>query len=318
MKDEILNLIKELGPIVPSEITSKLGEDSMIVSALISELIRNGKVKYSHKKIGSSPLYYVEGQEDEVRKRLLDELKIPEKKIIEYFEKNKLVLRNNLTPQQRYMIDELKDYITSIKLEINGDEKLFYKHHSISKQNILDDMNKFKNKSKEKEEELDNDKIFESKKEEKEEEEDEKEKKEESDVVETEKSAEVKSFKQIKLGALKNKSLKIKDEDEYKKFDDLSERFFKKYNLTVIKSNKIRKGSEANFIIVTNDNIRQKYFVKYYSKKRINEKDISKAHTSAQIKKLPCIILTTGKLTNKAKDLLPRLGSLLKIVKVKE
>jgi len=146
VKSEIVGLIRSLGPIVPAEISSKLKVNSVIVSALLSELIREKVIKYSHKKVGSSPLYYIAGQEDRVRKRLLPELKIPERKIVEFFEENKLALRDGLAPQQRFMVDELEDFITKITLTINGEEKIFYKNYSVSEQELLKDMKNMKMK----------------------------------------------------------------------------------------------------------------------------------------------------------------------------
>ncbi|MBN1923848.1 MAG: hypothetical protein JW791_03765 [Nanoarchaeota archaeon] len=288
MKSKIVELIKSLGPIVPSEITSKLESNSVIISALISELIKEGVVKYSHKKIGSSPLYYLPGQENEVRKRLTPELKIPERKIVEFFDEKKLVLKNNLSPQQRFMVDDLKDFITPLTLNINGEDKIFYKHYSISTQAIYDDMNKKKIKPakvKSEGEKVKQMSLF------------------NSPAAKTE-------------NKIKNQEVLVEAKNELESFDDLSDQFFTQYNLTLLESEVIKKGKEANFVVKAGYRIPQKYFVKYYKKKNLNEKDVSKAYADSQVKKMPCLIITIGKFSKKAEKLSESLGNFVNIIKL--
>jgi len=280
VKSEIVGLIRSLGPIVPAEISSKLKVNSVIVSALLSELIREKVIKYSHKKVGSSPLYYIAGQEDRVRKRLLPELKIPERKIVEFFEENKLALRDGLAPQQRFMVDELEDFITKITLTINGEEKIFYKNYSVSEQELLKDMKNMKSLKKGKvKEAVPQQKLFDS-------------------------TADKKSGKKKEAVACLN-------------FDNASDAFFRNYELIVLECEKVRKGSEANFIARNNKGIGQDYFVKYYKKKNLAEKDINKAYAESLGAKKPCLIITTGKVNSKCEKLLADLGSYVKLIKIK-
>lgn len=289
MKTQIISLIRELGPIVPNEITRKLGKASVIVSALLSELVKEGEVFLSSKKIGSSPLYYLKGQEESMRKRLLPELKIPEKKTIEFFEKNKLVLKDNLSPQQRFIIDGLKDYITKINLNINGKERIFYKHYSISSDVIYNELNSFNVNKKPKKKKV---------------------------VKKT-----VDAQKSLFGGRVAQKrkmptSTKVVETNVYEKVDDISDLFFTKYNMTVIESKTVRKNREYIFVARANYRIPQIYFIKYLKKKSINDNDISKAHVAANVKKMPCIIMTQGKLTKKARELLEKLGPILNVIKM--
>lgn len=296
-----------MGPIVPSEITRKLETDSMIISALISELIKEGLVFYSHKKIGSSPLYYVKGQESKMRERLEPELNIAEKKIVEFFEKNKLMLKANLSPQQRYMVDDLRDFVTPLTLNINGEDKIFYKHYSISTQTIYDELKKKKIIKKVKtDKSAPQSRLFDTPRKEF-------ENKQDTKKVVEEKFGENNEKKEEEYTP---KVERLKDEVEYEEFDDLSEKFFTQYNLKVLEAESIRKNSEANFIVLTNYRIPQKYFVKYYKKKRISEKDINNAYTQSQLHKMPCIIITIGKLSKKSEESLEKLGSYVNVIKL--
>jgi len=55
---------------LPVEIVSKTGGDSLVANAFLSDLVENGQLKKSEERIGSVNLYFLEGQEDQVKKRL--------------------------------------------------------------------------------------------------------------------------------------------------------------------------------------------------------------------------------------------------------
>jgi len=311
VKERIIELIRELGPIVPNEISGKLEANSFLVSALMSELVREKRLLYSHKKLSNSPLYYVQGQEDLVRRRLNPLLKIPEKKIVEFFEKNKLALKDNLSPQQRYMVDELKDYITSITLNIDGEEKKFYKNHNVSDESIRDSLKNMKPVKEESPKPQPSSlfgnspqtnkpmthSFFENKKED-----DFKffEKPKQEVVVE-------KPIQQVKL-----QEVQIEENSLY--FDRVSSNFFDKNNLNIVSVDVVKKGKEANFVIKSGFN--QEVFVKYFVKNSINETDVSKAFTESHVNKLPCWILTKAKVNKKAQKLLDNLGKTINLISI--
>jgi hypothetical protein len=277
MKQKIAQLIQKIGPIVPTDISKELGIDSYVISALISEMVRDGLILYSHKKMTTSPLYYLKGQEELVRKRLMPILKIPELNILEYFKNSKLVARENLEPQQRYMVDELKDFITPMVLKINGEEKAFYKHYSISESEVLEKFNKWSQNQK-----PDSKKANEVNKEE---------------LRQKEENADA-------------------NNEQYEKADAASGRFFIKNNLDIVEAATVKKSAEYNFIARQNSGVGQTFFIKYLKKAGINDSDISRAYTAAQSKKMPCIILVTGKMSKKAQELIINLGYLVNVIKL--
>jgi hypothetical protein len=66
MKQKILDLIKQLGPMLPVEISSKIGVDSFMAKAFLMELVEEGKISQSKEKLAESPMYYLLGQERQV------------------------------------------------------------------------------------------------------------------------------------------------------------------------------------------------------------------------------------------------------------
>ncbi|MFA5303538.1 MAG: hypothetical protein WC393_03300 [Candidatus Nanoarchaeia archaeon] len=274
MKEKIVQLIQKIGPIVPTDISKELGIDSYVASAIISEMIREGLILYSYKKMTTSPLYYLKGQEELVRKRLTTILKIPEINILEFFKNNKLVAKENLEPQQRYMVDDLRDFITPMVLKINGEDKAFYKHYSISESEVIEKFNKWKqDQTKE---------VAEAK---------------QQKIIETSEKEEHETPKQQRI-------------------DSATDKFFIKNGLEIIESLIVKKSSEYDFVAKQSSSVGQTFFVKYLKKASINDSDISKAYTAAQSKKMPCIILITGKLSKKAQELIANLGYLVNVIKI--
>jgi hypothetical protein len=66
--NKIIIAIKNNGPSLPIHIAKKINMSSLFVSAFLSELITEKKVKISNLKVGGSHLYFLEGQEEQLEK----------------------------------------------------------------------------------------------------------------------------------------------------------------------------------------------------------------------------------------------------------
>lgn len=66
--NKIILALKNNGPSLPIHIAKKVGMSSLFVSAFLSELIAEKKVKISSLKVGGSHLYFLEGQEEQLEK----------------------------------------------------------------------------------------------------------------------------------------------------------------------------------------------------------------------------------------------------------
>jgi len=95
-----------------------------------------------------------------------------------------------------------------------------------------------------------------------------------------------------------------------------AEKYFETIHAIVKDKKIVRKNSETNYVIEVTRGVNQKYFVKFKDKKKINEKDLSIAYAEGMDKKLPVILLTTGKLTSNAKEFNKKFGELLKVIQI--
>ena len=66
VKERILSIISYEGPLLPIQISRKLEKDTIFAGAVLSELLKEKAIRVSNAKIGSSPLYYMAGQESKL------------------------------------------------------------------------------------------------------------------------------------------------------------------------------------------------------------------------------------------------------------
>jgi len=56
--ERILEILREKGPSLPINVAKELEMNSLFISAFLSELSSQKRVKISHMKVGGSPLYF--------------------------------------------------------------------------------------------------------------------------------------------------------------------------------------------------------------------------------------------------------------------
>ena len=112
MKEKILEVVKLGGPVLPVEIVSKTGGDSLVANAYLSDLVDDGQLKKSDERVGAVNLYFIEGQEDQVKKRLneLDVTLTPRQ-----FTKKSITKTKNIEDKQRDFAERLNKIETEEK-----------------------------------------------------------------------------------------------------------------------------------------------------------------------------------------------------------
>src|SRR3989344_7523712 len=89
-KNKILSVIQMQGPSLPVRVASVTEMSPLFASAFLSELIADGKIKTSNMRVGSSPLYYLPGQEH-LLENFTVHLNQREKEAFQYLKTNQLV-----------------------------------------------------------------------------------------------------------------------------------------------------------------------------------------------------------------------------------
>ena len=108
-KERILNFLRQRGPSLPVHIAKDIGSSILFTSAYLSELLSEKRLKMSHMKIGSSSLYFVDGQEQMLEK-FSHHLKSKEKEAFMILAEKRFLKDSEQLPAIRIALREIKDF----------------------------------------------------------------------------------------------------------------------------------------------------------------------------------------------------------------
>ena len=126
-KEKILSTIRSKGPTLPIHIARAVNLSPLFASAFLSELHGEKRIKLSYMKVGSSPLYYIPGQ-DSMLENFADYLSSKEKDAFLLLKDKKILNDESQTPQIRVSLRSLRDFAIPIKIRLSEEPKLFWKY----------------------------------------------------------------------------------------------------------------------------------------------------------------------------------------------
>jgi len=126
LRPKVLELIKKNGPLVPRDLVKEIGGDTFIIGAVLMQLKDSGKVLVSHTKVGGTPAYYCEGQEENLQE--LEKYLNEKEKYAYSLLKEKKILRDYGEPTVvRLSLRLIKDFAIPLVVEVNGEDEVFWK-----------------------------------------------------------------------------------------------------------------------------------------------------------------------------------------------
>jgi len=304
--EQIKAFIQRIGPVLPTQIAKDLGVSSIIASAHLSELVSKRELKLSFLKVGSSPLYYLPGQEDKLQ-NFSQHLHEKEKIVYDMLLNEKVLWDKKVEPVVRVALRGIKDFAVPLQVNFQGGSEIFWKWYLLDNkeaENMIKGMLGVKKEEIKKEEQIPIEDKEILKKEIKEEKKIE-EPKTEISKKETIKEEKIIQRKETEKNEEQKRLLGSTEERIDDDFFNSIQGYFLKNNVKIFEKNLIRKGSEAEFIVEVPSAVGSlTYYCKAKSKKRINEGDLSAVFIIGQTKKLPVLFLTKGDLTKKAQEML--------------
>ena len=126
IKEKIMLAFKRRGPSLPVHIASETGLSMLFASAFLSELLSEKKIKLSFMKVGSSPIYLMQGQEP-MLERFSQHLKSKEKEAFELLKRKKFLKDEEQVPAIRIALREIRDFAVAFK----KDEEIFWRYFTI-------------------------------------------------------------------------------------------------------------------------------------------------------------------------------------------
>ena len=301
--EKALQLLKFKGPILPVQLVKELGMNTMFSGAILSQLVAEKKAHLTHAKIGSSPLYYSDGQEARMGDMIYKYLNEKDRKTFDLLRQNKILRDREQEPLTRVSLRTIKDFAVPLDVKLDGNSEIFWRWYLISDEEATELIRKHL--------QIDEKPVETLKTEIKEE-----KRIEEKPVEKAAKKVEEKIEKHLehqeqiqmeevhKIQEEKSDSVMVSAQDISDQFLSKIRKVFKEKDIDVMHTTMIKKNSEFDFILSIPSAVgKVSYYCKAKNKKRMNEADLTGAYAGGQLKKLPTLLITTGDFTKKANDL---------------
>ncbi len=310
----VLRLIKMKGPLIPIQITKEISGNTMFAGAILSQLVDEKKAFLTNVKVGGSPVYYVSGQEP----RLVEFCKYLNEKDRKTFDllKQKRILKDSeQNPLIRFSLRTIKDYAMPLEVKMGDSTEIFWKWYLVSDSEaetlIKEELKElFPKKEIPVQKEIPKEEVrIEVRKEEIKREMPRREEAKKITEFADETQAEQSSAGPRKSSAFSREKEEVKKkiriiEDD---FLEKTKRFFKNKEIEIINFKILRKNSEIEFILKVPSTVGSfEYYCRAKNKKNLSDADLSSTYVQGQLKKMPAILLTTGELTKKAKELMSK------------
>ena len=107
--EKIISALRRRGPSLPIQMGKELNMSSLFVSAFLSELVDEKKIKISSLKVGGSPLYFLEGQEEKLE-NFYNYLHPKEIEALQLLKKDKILKDSEQEPAIRVALRAIKDF----------------------------------------------------------------------------------------------------------------------------------------------------------------------------------------------------------------
>ena len=279
-RERIVEIVKQKGPVLPVHISKEIGSDILMASAHLAELTASKRLKISTIKVGGSPLYYLQGQEEMLQK-FIGSMNDKEKKAFDLLSQSKILRDAEQEPVVRVALREIKDFAIPLNVTHNNNKEMFWKWY-LANNEEAEGLIKQKLQILEKpiERKVEQETI---------------KRQEEKPIQLTQKQTKEKTTK------------KYKPKDKEDNFLKDIMRFFEKNRINVISSEIIKRDSEIDFLVELPSVVGNlQYYCKARNKKKISDSDLSNAYVKGQFKKLPVIVLSPGELSSKAQEILAK------------
>jgi len=301
-ENQVYTSIQTKGPLLPIEIARSLSMETYIVSAILATLLKNKKIEISKRKIGSSNLYYIPGQEELVRKRLLPELNALEQKALQRVKELKVAFENELYPQERFMLKEMLDFVNLLKVKTEKEEFDVWVDAELTKEEINEIIKKRLENLKEKSAPIEKPKEA---------------------LPEKNIPIEKEETKQELLSQEPPKELPEKKERKRKStqntnFNEKLNDYLKRMDITLIKVLSIKANENIAIVSIPSIIGDQFFYMFYTTKKNLNEGDLSKIYLEASKHKMPILLILENEINSKINQYIKdNFGNLIKIIKMK-
>lgn len=331
IKERIISFLERRGPSLPVHIAKETGLSILFASAFLSEILSEKRIKMSYMRVGSSPLYFIPGQETFLE-NFSHALKKKEKEAFVMLKEQRFLKDEDAEPAIRVALREIRDFAVPFQNE----EGIFWRYYKVPEAEFYQSKKQEETKKIEKQQEeifhqIPQEKTYTQEISEVEDEDaDEKAKQIQQDTTEqvriTPKRVEVedifdKTQKKTQKKAEKKKPTEKKEKKTEKKPSQKgnSNKFFNRVKTYLsekqIEILDIEEASNTEIVLKVKEN-QKEYLIVAYSKKKITDQEITKAYKKSSELNLPYKILALGEPLKKLDNLIEAIKDLQGIEKV--
>lgn len=313
IKEKIISTLRNRGPSLPVHISDAINSSMLFSSAFLSELVAEKKIKMSHMRVGSSPIYYLEEQENKIE-NFSNYLKSKEKDAFQKIKEEKFLIDDEQEPAIRVALREIKDFAKPFK----NQERIIWRYFTESENN-LEQKEEFPKKELQKEGEM----VPEEKGGITVQKQEEQIKKPEEEIISQEKTLDIfekaeEEPKKEQVETKEKKKIPSKKPAKKKTSQKKNEKFFNKVKeflsekeieiLDIIGFDK----SELVLKIKEPESYEEKLLIAF-NKKKISEADILKSYKKSQEHELKYVLLAHSEPTKKTTNIIEAIKNLSKI-----
>lgn len=308
-RDKIKSMVEQR-PVQPTEVAKVLNTNSMLSSAMLSEMSEKGILKVSHLKVGSSPLYYHPDHPEQLLD-FVQHANEKDRKTIALLKEKGVVRDQGSEPLLRVSLRNIRDFARPLDVTIDGNKELFWKFYLLTDDQAAEKIKQLMQPApapmplvsakpvKPRKPRV-------------------KKPKQQQEFVAPQPVAPVQpaSFEQQPLPSSQEASAPMPKETSSPSLTDdpfltqlLS--FFGTNSITVLEQVVLKKKSEYDFLVQLSSPVGQlNYYCKAKNKTKVSEADLSHAFVQGQLRKLPILFLSPGQLTRPAQELIKELKGL--------
>ena len=282
IKEKIISALKSKGPSLPVHIAGEIKTSILFSSAFLGELLSEKKVRISHMRVGSSPLYFLPGQESFLE-NFSQHLKSKEKEAFLLLKEKRFLADSIQSPAIRVALREIRDFALPFK----NVEEIIWRYFLVpeSEFKIIEE--------KPIEAEIKKPVVATTK-----------------PIKDAEKPLEI--FEKQE----KPKQVKRATKQRRKKTPDMEDKFFGKIKEFLSKNSiellDIKNFGRRELMLKVRDKEQEKILIAY-NKKKISDSDIVKAHKKASALGLPYMIIGLNEPAKKTSELIKAMKNLSSI-----
>jgi hypothetical protein len=141
---KITRILQNKGPSLPMQIAKEVGMSSLFISAFLSEMLQERRVKMSHLKVGGTRLYLLPNQ-DELLENFYTFMNPKEIDAFLLLKERKIIKDSEQDPAMKFALRSISDFAKSFNFE----NELYWRYITKSEQTAREELQN-QNKPKEK------------------------------------------------------------------------------------------------------------------------------------------------------------------------